>query len=448
MSASPEMLAYEPAPESGLRRRWVTDQRFWALVDQGCFAGVTFALNVMLGRWLPADRYGAFTFAFNIFLLLATIHNGLMIEPMLVFGPAKFRKHLPEYLGWLFASHWIVAALIALIMLAIGWIAGMHHAPDRAHALYLMAFAGPFLLLITLQRRACYVELNPRRAGIAGIIYLAVMLIVLVILQHTNHLDLNTALPVLGIASAMVGMALYKTEQARIPRRGDLPLVRRMTKDHLRYGQWAAPTGVVGFIPAYLYYLLLSNTEVGALRAMTNFVMPLVTANAALYVLLLPRLVPLQGTPAFARTVRRWLMLLGVIPLLAWLALGLFSSELVHWVYGAKPEYLKEAHLLWWIALQPALTGACGVMMASLQAMNRPERVFAASLTTAITSLSGGWVMTHFLGLDGAVISIVINLSLQFILLAFLLRKAHRGSSHGKGHQSVLVNSPVADSMG
>lgn len=441
------MLAYEPAPAPGLRRRWVSDQRFWALVDQGCFAGVTFCLNVMLGRWLPADRYGAFTFAFNVFLLLATIHNGLMIEPMLVFGPAKYRKHLPEYLGWIFASHWVVTGIIALVMLGVGLIAGMLHAPDRAHALYLMALAGPFMLLITLQRRACYVELNPRRAGTAGMIYLAVMLIVLVALQHTNHLELGTVLPVLAVASGLVGFALFKTENARFPHREELPLVRRMTMDHLRYGQWAAPTGVVGFIPAYLYFLLLSNTEAGALRAMTNFVMPLVTANAALYVLLLPRLVPLQGTPAFGRTVRRWLFLLGCLPLIAWLGLGLFNLELVRWVYGDKPEYLKEAHLLWWIALQPSLTGACGVMMASLQAMNRPERVFAASLATALTSLSGGWLMTHFLGLDGAVISIVVNLTLQFVILAMLLRKAHRSSGSGQAHQSILVNAPPADSI-
>lgn len=440
------MLAYEPAPVPSARRRWVTDQRFWALVDQGCFAGVTFFLNVMLGRWLPAERYGAYTFAFMIFLLLGTVHNGLMIEPMLVFGPAKFRKHLPEYLGWLFASHWLVSGLIALVMVAIGWIAKSMGAPDRASALFLMAAIGPFLLLITLQRRACYIELNPRRAGTAGIVYLAVMSIVLLILQHTDHLSLNTALPVLGIASAMVGMVLFRAERTRFPGREDQPLVGRMIVDHLRYGQWAAPTGIVGFIPAYLYFLLLPNAEGGALRAMTNFVMPLVTAIAAMYVLLLPRLVPMQGTKTFGIMVRRWLMFLGGVPLLAWLVLGLFNSELVQWVYRGRPEYMKEAHLLWWIGLQPALTGVCGVFMASLQAMNRPERVFTASVTTAVISLTGGWVMTHYWGLDGAVISIVFNMSLQAILLAIMLRGAYR-SDGGKPRQPLLVNTPVADSM-
>src|SRR5829696_8092535 len=77
------------------------EKGFWAVADQGLFATSNFVLNIMLARWLSPQDYGAFAAMFAVFLLVGTIHTGLLTEPMLVFGSARYKDRLSEYLGTL-----------------------------------------------------------------------------------------------------------------------------------------------------------------------------------------------------------------------------------------------------------------------------------------------------------------------------------------------------------
>src|SRR3712207_1992334 len=87
--------------ESGWRRalkRWVT-KGLWAVLDQGFFASSNFVLNVLLARWLAPADYGAFSLAFAVFLLIGSLHTAVLTEPMLVFGPGKYKDRLSEYMA-------------------------------------------------------------------------------------------------------------------------------------------------------------------------------------------------------------------------------------------------------------------------------------------------------------------------------------------------------------
>src|SRR5207247_11135829 len=96
--------------------RWL-GREFWAVTDQGLFAVSNFALNVLLARWLAPQDYGAFAVAFAVFLLLGTFHSSLLIEPMLVFGPGRYRRRLSEYVGVLLYGHSGFAVLGSLVLL-------------------------------------------------------------------------------------------------------------------------------------------------------------------------------------------------------------------------------------------------------------------------------------------------------------------------------------------
>src|SRR5438045_8021636 len=84
---------------------------FWAIADQGLFAGSNFILNIVLARWLSPDEYGAFGVAFSIFLLVGTLHSSLLTEPMTVFAPGKFRERIEKYVGICLYGHVAFAAL-------------------------------------------------------------------------------------------------------------------------------------------------------------------------------------------------------------------------------------------------------------------------------------------------------------------------------------------------
>ena len=45
------------------KRRWLA-RGFWALMDQGLFAGANFVIHIFLARYLDATSYGTFALAF------------------------------------------------------------------------------------------------------------------------------------------------------------------------------------------------------------------------------------------------------------------------------------------------------------------------------------------------------------------------------------------------
>jgi len=85
-------------------RSWTTKGSL-AIADQGLFAGSNFLLNVLLARWLAPADYGAFALAYSVFWLFGVFHTAILTEPMLVFGPGKYRERFPEYLGILLRGH-------------------------------------------------------------------------------------------------------------------------------------------------------------------------------------------------------------------------------------------------------------------------------------------------------------------------------------------------------
>src|SRR5580700_7287419 len=76
-----------------------------ALVDQGVFAGSNFVMSILLARWLSPEQYGMYAVAFAILLFLLNFHQGLMLEPMLVFGSSVYRDCLRGYVEVLLLLH-------------------------------------------------------------------------------------------------------------------------------------------------------------------------------------------------------------------------------------------------------------------------------------------------------------------------------------------------------
>src|SRR5438477_212183 len=96
-------LALDQSKPSGIMR--LVGNGFWAIADQGFFAGSNFILNIVLARWLSPNEYGAFGVAFSIFLLVGTLHSSLVTEPMTVFAPGKVRERIQSYLGVCLYGH-------------------------------------------------------------------------------------------------------------------------------------------------------------------------------------------------------------------------------------------------------------------------------------------------------------------------------------------------------
>jgi O-antigen/teichoic acid export membrane protein len=389
---------------------------FWAVADQGLFAGSNCVINVMLARWLSPTDYGAFVTAFAAFLGLGVIHTALLTEPMLLFAAEKYRNRHKEYFGVLLYWHVVVSVAASVLLLVSGWFLKSHGQDAVGSALYWFALAGPFILFLWLMRRACYGEFNPRRAAIGGVGYLIMMMSGLGLVHLFATISVPFALTIIAVSSLAAGLGLGI---GHVSLRPDRPLIREATIDHMRYGRWATATLLLGFIPTNIYYFLLptmaSLGESGALRALTNLFMPLLQAGTALCTLLLPAFVRTRNTAEGKRLHRLSLLLLAGLPVFYWLILGVFDHRVVALVYGGK--YGEYSSLLWILGLQPIIAGMCGVYGALLRAREKLNAVFWGGVVAAVGAVTLGVLFTKLYGMAGVCWSIVITYGLHHITL-------------------------------
>lgn len=399
----------------------------WALLDQGLFALANFAVNVVLARWLTAEDYGGFTVAYAIFLFLSTVHTALVTEPMLVFGGGPYRERLPDYLKLLMRGHWLLTAGASLTLAIVG--GALLIAGQRPVGLAVLALAAvnPLLLRLWLVRRTCYVRSKPHLAASGGLLYLAVLVVGASLLARAEWLSSPSAFLLMGGGSAAA--VAWILSHFKEPSSEYSPDFRRdIVSRHWDYGRWAVGTGLLGSVVLYLYYVVMplrfGLEGAATLRALTNLIMPALQSGMALWAVALPRFVSVRDTPAFGSLLRKLLIVCCSGAALNWLLLGLLHSYLVRWLYDG--AYAEDSQLLWILGLVPIAFAALAVLENALRSIERSNLVFRAYLAAAGTTCAIGIPLMVVWGTAGAIVGLLISLSVAVCAMGRSLRAQRR----------------------
>jgi O-antigen/teichoic acid export membrane protein len=421
---------------SGLKlfSRWLK-QGTWAVLDQGLFSVSNLVLNVLLARWLFPQDYGVFATAFAVFLLIGTLHTGLFQEPMLVFGPGRYKDRLSEYLGTLLHGHLGFGLLIGLVLALTSLVLTLSGSTTASEGLLALALAGPFMLLLWLMRQACYARLEPHLAALASALYIVLVLAGAYALFRLGWLSSAPAFGLMGLSSLVVGLCLIMRLGVKRPNLREDDLARDVVKDHWRFGRWSLALLALEWFPVGGLFLLLSllgSLEASAsLRALMNFILPAIMGMMALCSLLIPNLIRARGGERFGFLVRSATMLFVLGSVLYWLLLGLFHAPLIDWLYGGR--YGEDAHLLWILGLIPIFTAVASVMNSALRALERPDRLFWPYAFATVSALALGPFMILAWGLAGAVLTYVVWAGIAVVIMTYLFVtfQGRRGERRG-----------------
>jgi len=403
--------------------KWIT-RGAWAIVDQGFFALANVILNVLLARWLSPAEYGAFAVAYSLLLFLGAFHTALLTEPLLVFGPAKYAKQPRSYLSVLLRAHWGLMATGSGLMVMGGLVLRISGKATFAQTLFSLALAAPFSLLMWFSRRVAYLRFQPRLATIASAGYLLLLLSGLSALAALHAVSIFSAMVITGAAGAISGSWLLRRIVRELPPEKHSSPSSVIT-DHWRYGRWASATSVLMWIPLNFFFVVLSlfvSFEASAtLKALSNLVLPLLQANAALGSLLLPAMVlRVRNSEQFKSLLRLALTLFALGACAYSLVVGLICGPLVHLLYSGR--YDGHSNLVWLLLVIPLFDGAMVVLATALRSMERPDLVFWSQFAVGIFVLTAGVVATHLSGLWGATGAIAVADLLGAVVLgAFAL---------------------------
>ena len=416
----------------GLRaaiRRWGT-QGTWALLDQGLFASANFTVYILLARWLSVEQYGGFTVAFSVFLLIGTIHTAVLTEPMLIFGSGRFRERFGDYITILISWHWRLGLILAAPLVICG--AGLAAAGSAATGwpIGILSITAPCILFLWLMRRACYARLLPRIAALAGIAYLAAVLILLYLLRVTDSLTAVSALLLIATASAGTAAGIrFRLSDRPADQPTDL-LMLEARSEHLRYGRWAVGTSMLSWVPGNVFYFFLpiwwGLEGTAALRAMYNLLLPVLHGIGAIGVLLLPALVRVRGTPDFRRSILGFSAVFVAFAATYWLALVTLGDSAANWLYES--QYDGFANLLPVLGLLPFATGLVAVLGGALRAIERPDLVFWAYVASSFTAILVGLPLSAQFGPMGGAAAQVAAAAVTFLGLLLAVTIVRRPS--------------------
>ena len=392
-------------------------------MDQGLVSLSNFTLNILLARWLSPTEYGAFGVTYTIFLLFGTFHSALLNEPMLVFGPGKYKDKIKAYVQVLLYGHWIFGVIVGTLFF-LSYITTSCFTNSRlAPAFFGLSISSPFVLFQWLMRRACYINLQPQLAAISGAGYMVLIFLGAVSLNHFEWLDPASTLLLMGIASLLSGLWLLYKLGMHLKINNDTQLRRDVFCDHWRYGRWSLGTAGLAWIPSNVFMIFLpiwwGLEASAAYKALLNLILPMVNVTTALGTILLPVLVDKKGSPAFNHLVIFMSVFFVLGATIYWLLLGLFGGPIIHFIYLG--NYSEFIGLLWLTGIIPIMGALVTISGAALLALELPNKVFYAFIASSGVTLTIGLLLVLAWGVRGAMYGWLIAYIVTASIMNFLL---------------------------
>src|SRR2546423_5516244 len=373
-------------------RRWGV-QSVLAISDQGLTAAAGFGVNLVLARWLPAEAYGAFAVAFAGYLFVSGFHNVLLLEPLSVLGPARHTDRLPLYFRAQIKVHVLLVGILSVAVLPAGiivqWLAPGN---PLAGALVGSALAVPFMLLLWLVRRICYVLKQPSTAVLGSAAYLMLISIGLGLAWIFVRVSPFSVFLLMGAASLLSSALLLWRLRMRREDAGPTYAWRAVLQENWTYGRWLVGSAFLFAATSQLQTVLaagfLGLGAAGILRAMQIPSLAMTQVITATGLLILPVFSYDFGRGQTQRLRKRAVIVsagLVATTIVFVLVLAGFAHPLEQILFGGK--YAQYSWLMPVLALVPVLNGFTTGYSVALRASQKPQCDLIANLVAAPVGL-------------------------------------------------------------
>jgi O-antigen/teichoic acid export membrane protein len=248
------------------------------------------------------------------------------------------------------------------------------------------------------------------------------------VVYRYGWLSTASALGLMGLSSLITGYWLTRRLSVSLHGARSGELGGEVLRRHWGYGRWAVLTSMLMWVPSNVFFLLLpiwnGLDASAALKALWNFILPILQVNSALAVLLVPMLVGARQTTSFESFVRRLIALFAVGSVAYWILLGLMHRQMIDWLYGGK--YANYSDMLWLLGLVPVASGIVVVTSGALRALEKPEQVFRAYALSTIVALGVGVGLISIWGVVGAVVATLLSYTVTAIFMTFRYLRARK----------------------
>jgi O-antigen/teichoic acid export membrane protein len=391
----------------------------YSLADQGLTALTGFCVNFLLARWMLPETYGAYAIAFAAYLFMSGLHNVIVLEPMSVLGPSRYATKMSDYFRAQILVHVALLGVLATLAVTVGLIV-WRVAPTSPliGAVIGAGLASPFLLLLCLARRVCYIQQRPITAVFGSASCLFFALPGLYAVRYLGLLTPLSAFLLIAIGS-LIGsylvlrrVGLYASKQISHAR------IRWMSTlgENWRYGYCLVGGticySVAGQLQMFLTAAFLGLGAAGVLRAMLLPASVMTQVVTAAGLLVLPGFSYDFGKGLIDQMRQKAVLVsfvLGSSGLCYALLLALTAGRAEHLLFSGK--FAEYAWLMPILALVPAANGVTMGYSAALRASQKPHFDLLANLIATPVATISAFPLIRWWGLAGAATSMVAGLT-------------------------------------
>lgn len=435
LSATP---ALHSSP-SGPRWRYWLSKGTLAIIDQALFSGSNFVFSILLARWLSGEEYGAYAVTFAVFMLLATVHQALLLVPSLILGSTLYKDRRRGYLGAMIRLHTMLSLCLSG-GLALATLVTYIRSPESplVGSFAGLALALPCVLLYWLARSAWYLDLAPGGAAAAAFLYCVLLLSGVWLSHQTGLASAFTGFVVMTVASLTLSIALlWRLKPVVWSQRGRVS-TKEVWQESWIYGRWELAIAIAIWLPVNLCYPLTAGiigiSGAGALRAMQNLTLPIGHAVGAVLRLAQPYLSSRYGGDGRAGTTQsvKQLAVLAMIGTgIYFLVVSLLRRPILAALYGDK--FGEAVDWIPWILLGLVFSAGAEGLGVGLRAMRSSMALFCGYLAAGLFFALTGAPAARASGLAGVVTTLVAANIITFFAIGYVFyRKSRTGTNMQK----------------
>jgi O-antigen/teichoic acid export membrane protein len=399
-----------------------------AILDQGVFSGSNFILNILLARWLLPEEYGAFSISFTIYLFLTGFYIALVLEPASVLGPSHYADDLGSYLNRLFKLHFILCFFLSILMLGAALVLLVARVGGVLFAFALLGNGASltFTLFLWFVRRLFYILLRPEFALIGSVVF-SVMSIGGVYASYLLHgISVFGVFVITGFASVVGAVFSLWIGRGYFAHAEDPKITWMETlSEQWRFGKWRTLGSFLaitfGQMQTFFVAGILGLPAVGALRALQNFVLPMIQLETAIESLGLSSVSSEYAVRNFrAIRAKSFLIALSLLSIssLYLLLLFRFARPLQNLLFFDK--YSDYVGLVPILGLLPIFLALAMGFTLPLLSIGRSKYYLIVYAVNAPISIFSAFLLTKNYGVTGSVVSILVPSIVNLIVAAVL----------------------------
>jgi O-antigen/teichoic acid export membrane protein len=395
-----------------------------SFLDHGLGSAVGLTLTLAAGRRLGASGLGAVTVGLALYLVLSSVHRGVVVEPLVVHAPHERGAGTREALS---ASLLMGGAGTAVMYVLAGLTAG---APSEAFAAFAPWMAAG--LVVEVGRAAGFRDGRTTVGTAAHALWLTVLVTLLVVLR--GRFDVGAAALAWGTGGA-AGAALVLLRLRALP--AGLRVTWTWWAATWRLGRWLAlqTSAVAGAIQAgYLLVALFAGpAALGTLKAVQTLFAPLTFLLPAVSSPALPVVTrTMRASAAVARSLTARLTLLLCAVCAAYLSVAVvLRGPLTELAFG--PSFVAPPTIVWPVAVEQLIVAAAVGAMLTLKAAGRGREIFVATAAGVAVILAGTAVAAPAWGAAGAAWANAAGALVACVVTCGSARAGHKDAPGGAG---------------